>query len=851
MPFPKRIEKRLGELLVELGLISPVQIHRVLKKQQAMKKAKGYQIRLGELLLREKMLDDTALAKAVAQQYQIDYLDLTDVDISLDEVSAIPFDIVKRVSFVPIKRGSIDVTLAVDEEPDEELYKVADATHSGDVLFVTSPRSQVQKLHKKILQIWESGKPMAGTINLKTLDAPPKPAGTTAAVEQAVANVKDDEPLVGATQFRGQRVFKAEKAISLDDGIEDITDLDQALPRAQVIESDGLSFSSGDALDEVLPRLQTEQLASAAAEVAQPTTPGLGNAGQAAMGGKPKYIDPLDSVPDFDEPISAAPAPAPMAPEPLAPEPIDAGPVADPLSLIPDDLAFADSLEEAQSKAEIGLPPLPMDRGEDQFADNLTQPIPEPIPEPEPVPAPQPVEEPVAPAPVVPEPVAPEPVAPEPVQPVQPEPVPPQPVQAQPQANITVPAREEVNEQMSAPPQQPSKPGGHRKMNAQLKEMLLQAVTRNSLGLSFVQLEKDVVVLAKSVTETCELGRLTLADFGDIVLYLGGILKADLTNLKGPLRRKIKLKVGDEAHLFQFLFAPTKPLSMNINILDENLVRYSMDTLGLEGPILDKVKSALCRDYGLTILSSPNIATTEELYMSTLWYLAESKRKVVSFEKDVKYIIPSVSRFQVGGEGVSPDVTFAPSSLRTFLDSGYDNFACSVVPPPERLKTLVNLALSEVNTVLCIEAKDCLTSFMTVKKTGISTSSLIEACLFLINVRRVHRVCPFCKETFLITKEVLPPSLQSSRHLLDLKAYRGKGCSECKNTGVSGTTLLFETMEVDSDRINIDELTRTKKPLKTHLLETGLLKPLVRRARSALLSGRITLKEFLEIVAKL
>ncbi len=826
MPFPKRIEKRLGELLVELGLISPVQIHRVLKKQQAMKKAKGYQLRLGELLLQEKMLDDTALAKAVAQQYQIDYLDLSDVDISLDEVAAIPFDIVKRVSFVPIKRGTVDLTLAVDEEPDEELYKVVDATHSGDVVFVTSPRSQVQKLHKKILDIWEKGKPMAGTINLRSLDQPQK--GTTPAVEQAVASMPDDEPLVGAPQFRGQRVFKAEKAISLDDGIEDITDLDQALPRGKVIESDGLSFSSGDALDEILPRLQNEKAMSSPLDEAVPTSPGLG--GAAPEPADRGFVDPLDSVPELSEQFGTPPAPEPLPDDPL---PVAQDPIADPLALIPDDLAFADSIEEAQSKAEIGLPPLPIESNAPKpYEEALTQPIPEPIPEPEPVPEP------------VPEPMPVEPIAPAPI----PE---PQPVSVEVSSPEVVSAREEVNAQMSAPPKQPSKPGGHRKMNPQLKEMLLQAVTRNSLGLSFVQLEKDVVVLAKSVTETCELGRLSMADFGDIVLYLGGILKADLTNLTTPLRRKIKLKVGAEAHLFQFLFAPTRPLSMNINILDENLVRYSMDTLGLEGPILDKIKSALCRDYGLTILSSPNIASTEELYMSTLWYLAESKRKVVSFEKDIKYTIPAVSRFQVGGEGVSPDVTFAPSSLRTFLDGGYDNFACSIVPPPEKLKTLVNLALSEVNTVLCIEAKDCLTSFMTVKKTGISTSSLIEACLFLINVRRVHRVCPFCKETFLITKEVLPPSLQNSRHLLDLKAYRGKGCGECKNTGVSGTTLLFETMEVDSDRINIDELTRTKKPLKTHLLETGLLKPLVRRARSALLSGRITLKEFLEIVAKL
>lgn len=388
-------------------------------------------------------------------------------------------------------------------------------------------------------------------------------------------------------------------------------------------------------------------------------------------------------------------------------------------------------------------------------------------------------------------------------------------------------------------------------MNAVLKELLLQAVTTGSLGLTFIQGATDVAVYSRGVVKHTELSRLSLTDFGEIVLYLGSILKADLADLREPLKRKIKLKVGDDAHLFEFLFTPTRPLNMNINLVDEDLARFSLETMGFEKPILQSIRDALLHETGLLVLSAPDLADLDELYLACLAFLAESHRKTVSFEPDTRFAIPGVSRYVAGPGGADPAVVLAPASLRVLLDAGTTNLACRIPTDGETGRTLVNVALSEMAVIVCVEAKDCLTSFMAVKKAGIATSSLLEACRFLVNVRKVHKVCPFCKETVIITPEMLPPSLQGARQLVDVKAYRGTGCKECRTTGVSGTTLLFETMEVDSERINIDELTRTKKPLKNHLLETGLLKPMVKRAHSALLSGRITLDEFIDIVGKL
>jgi len=269
MPFPTRSEKKLGEILVELCLISPVQIHRILKKQDAMNKSKGYKIRLGEMLLRERMIDDVALAKAVGEQYGIDFLNLSNVDISLDEMAIFPQDILDSVAFVAIKRGSVDVTIAICEEPHEDIYKIADANHSGDVIFVSSPKSQIDKLKEKVLKNLRANK-NSGTINLS--GAKPKPIKAKKDEEEFRQEPTSDRPETGP----GELVMPL------------------PVPR-DIVDNDPL-LSSGDALDSLLPspgaraenaaketaclidnRIKSpEDVAPAAADLPQ-TTPSLQN----------------------------------------------------------------------------------------------------------------------------------------------------------------------------------------------------------------------------------------------------------------------------------------------------------------------------------------------------------------------------------------------------------------------------------------------------------------------------------------------------------------------------------------------------------------------------------------------
>ena len=58
--------KKIGEILIAMGRVSEMAIHNILQEQQQTKAEKGYQIRIGDLLLKKKLVSEHDLAEAVA-----------------------------------------------------------------------------------------------------------------------------------------------------------------------------------------------------------------------------------------------------------------------------------------------------------------------------------------------------------------------------------------------------------------------------------------------------------------------------------------------------------------------------------------------------------------------------------------------------------------------------------------------------------------------------------------------------------------------------------------------------------------------------------------------------------------
>jgi len=105
--FRKVVNKQLGEILVERGVLSRVQLAEVLVFQ----KEKG--ILLGEALVQMKLGSEEDVVQALTCQYGFPYLPLANYEIAPDVVATVPRSLCKQHCLVPIDKIGRSLTLAM------------------------------------------------------------------------------------------------------------------------------------------------------------------------------------------------------------------------------------------------------------------------------------------------------------------------------------------------------------------------------------------------------------------------------------------------------------------------------------------------------------------------------------------------------------------------------------------------------------------------------------------------------------------------------------------------------------------------------------------------------------------
>jgi hypothetical protein len=97
MHVPKPAWLPLGALLVREGLISNEQLELALIDQQ------GTGLRLGELLVQWGWVESSAISRALAEQYEMEYLDLDAAEIDPEAVARLPAKEARARNAIPIR----------------------------------------------------------------------------------------------------------------------------------------------------------------------------------------------------------------------------------------------------------------------------------------------------------------------------------------------------------------------------------------------------------------------------------------------------------------------------------------------------------------------------------------------------------------------------------------------------------------------------------------------------------------------------------------------------------------------------------------------------------------------------
>ena len=105
--FRKIINKQLGEILIERGMITRAQL------EEAVKVQKDQNMLFGEVLVNFKYTSEENIVQALTAQYGFPYLPLSNYEIAPEVLAVLPINVCKKYCLIPIDKIGKSLTLTM------------------------------------------------------------------------------------------------------------------------------------------------------------------------------------------------------------------------------------------------------------------------------------------------------------------------------------------------------------------------------------------------------------------------------------------------------------------------------------------------------------------------------------------------------------------------------------------------------------------------------------------------------------------------------------------------------------------------------------------------------------------
>lgn len=141
---PRRIlNKQLGELLIERGVLSEEQLEKALSLQ----KEKGGLI--GEILVELGFAKEEDIAQSLTAQYGFPYLPLSNYDISSEIIDIVPGRVSRQYLLVPIDKIGNNLTLAMSNPLNVQAIEDVELLSGCSVQTFVSTSSDIKRAIEK------------------------------------------------------------------------------------------------------------------------------------------------------------------------------------------------------------------------------------------------------------------------------------------------------------------------------------------------------------------------------------------------------------------------------------------------------------------------------------------------------------------------------------------------------------------------------------------------------------------------------------------------------------------------------------------------------------------------------
>ncbi|HLC42223.1 MAG TPA: type IV-A pilus assembly ATPase PilB [Methylomirabilota bacterium] len=279
-----------------------------------------------------------------------------------------------------------------------------------------------------------------------------------------------------------------------------------------------------------------------------------------------------------------------------------------------------------------------------------------------------------------------------------------------------------------------------------------------------------------------------------------------------------------------------------MRLLDKESLALDLGLLGFDSWSLTEFKKAITSPHGMVLVTGPTGSGKTTTLYSAMTTINSPDINIMTAEDPVEYNLKGINQVQIKEE---IGRTFA-GVLRSFLRQDPDVILVGEVRDLETAQIAIRAALTGHLVLSTLHTNDAPSTIARLCDMGIP-SFLISASVLLILAQRLCRkVCPDCKESYLVDPEALTIHGYVSQGKDPVPLYKGKGCQACNYTGMRGRMAIYEVMPVTQEVRDLILHGAPASELKAMTVSQGM-KTLRQAGLQKVLEGSTTLEEILRV----
>ncbi|MDI6758202.1 MAG: GspE/PulE family protein [Candidatus Omnitrophota bacterium] len=313
----------------------------------------------------------------------------------------------------------------------------------------------------------------------------------------------------------------------------------------------------------------------------------------------------------------------------------------------------------------------------------------------------------------------------------------------------------------------------------------------------------------------------------------------DIAEIRKPQDGRIQMRIENRNLDLRVSSFPTVyGENIVLRILDKSNVLLGLVELGFSKTDLKNFEKLIRRPNGIILVTGPTGSGKTTTLYAALSCINSMEKNIITIEDPVEYEIPLIRQTQVNPLA---GITFA-TGLRSILRQDPDIVMVGEIRDKETAEIAISASLTGHLVFSTLHTNDAASSLTRLLDMGIEPFLIATSVIGVLSQRLVRLICPKCKERYAPSVDMLA-DLKMSR---EIEFYRGRGCTNCKNTGYLGRSGIFEFLVINEEIKSMIIAKASGYEIQKKAVELGM-RTLYEDALEKIRTGAATIDEVLRV----